>query len=637
MAKVINTWGKMFGKKSTGDTVKDAERNRADIDINLELWTRARQAWMNWQSFRDRRHKVQRYIHGDQWGDIVEVTPGVFMTERQRIIESIGAVPIQSNYMFKYFTVMKGIYSKSFTLPTCFARQENADQKSTVMTNTLQTNCDNDNIQDIFTQQYAELLVGGMSVVCEEWSRIGSDEQEDSHTFEVNPDYVGIEHGGNDSQMRDITLFVEIRDYTPEDLATELSNENGKVVWTYNQIKSIYGKYLNPNNFDYDTTQVNQLGEQVTWDTPRQGYCRTYRIWTREKRLCYHVVDVINESKPLYKILVDDKEQLESIQAENIQRLEIGVVNGMSPEDIPLIEVDVDRPFWDDYYFLQILTPDARVLLSKENPFEHNELPYTICVNEFVDGDIIPFFWHICQQQKNYNRTLTQKDTMVQRALKDLKMIPLDCVPSNMSPRQFADQFKVIGGTIFYKPSKQGNLPQIISSNSHDVGLTELLGIYRNDMEEITNESNALQGQSPSSGTSASRYALETENSTTSISSILNKFNSFEKKVYSKKMANIQQYYTSKRDVIPSQSNGYSDFSEYDPKEVGDIKFQIKITRGMNTPLARMQEDALADQLLAGGAISPAQRVELGYVPNKAKFLQVLNSNQEVQQQGAEQ
>jgi len=637
MSKVKNTWGSVFNtNKTTGDTVKDSIRYRqGDKETNLPLLLRARQAWMNWQKYRDRRHKVQRYIHGDQWGDIVEVSPGKFMTERQRITETIGAVPIQSNYMFKYYTVMKGVYSKSFVLPTCFARQENADQKSTIMTNTLQTNCDNDNIQDILTQEYGEMLSGGLAVVCEEWCRIGADEQEDSHTFEVNPDYIGIEHGGNDSQMRDISLFVEIRDYRPEDLATELSNINGKVIWTYDKVRELYGKYLG-NPFDFDYTQSVDVNKQVSWDTARAGYCRTYRVWTKEKRMCYHVVDVLNAERPLYKILVSDKEQLAAIEAENLTRLEQGLANGMSAMDIPLIEVD-KVPFWDDYYYLQILTPDATVLLAMENPYEHGELPYTVCASEFVDGDIIPFYWHILQQQRNYNRLLTQKDTMVQRALKDMKMIPVDCVPSNMSPKQFADQFKVIGGVIYYKPAKNGAMPQIISSNSQDVGINDLLGVYRTDMQEITNVSGALQGQSPSSGTAASRYAMETENSTTSISSIVNRFGTFEKKIYEKKMKNIQQFYTSKRDVIPSQSNGYSDFSEYDPKTVGDIKYTVKISRGINTPLARMQEDALADQLLAGGAISPTQRVELGYVPNKAKFLQVLNSNQEVQQKGAEQ
>lgn len=622
-------WDNLFSPvtaKEETDTYKAYGKYKTDF----KTYYRARQAWMNWQNFRNQRARVKRYLYGDQWGDAVRVN-GKYMTERQ-MLEKQGIHPITSNYMYKYYNRLKGMYSGMLADPIVFARQENADVKSKVLTDTLLTNCDNDNLHDVLPQLFGELTMGGMAIVCEEWCRMATDADEDSHTIEVNPDYIGIESGGHDCQMRDISLLVEIRDYLPEDLVCELANENGSIKYTKDEIKQVYA-YNIENVSELDGTQSDEVHKSVAFESTRYGYCRTYRVWTREKRTCYHVADPLNETTPLYKVETSDKEMLAAIAAENTKRLDEAIKYGMDESEVILIEVDTEHPFIDDFYMLRILSPTGVVLLEKENPYEHGMLPYSICAYEFCDGNIIPFFAHILQQQRQYNRMLTQKDTMTERALKDLKMIPYDCVPPTMSPKQFAEEMQVVGNTIFFRPSKTGALPQIISSNAKDVGFNDLLSIFRSDMEEITNENAAFQGKDPKAGTPMSRYALESENSSATFSTILKRFENFERSIYYKKLCNIQQYYTTARSIIPSQSNTLSDYAEYDPKSVGDIKFTVKIARGLNTPIARMQEDVLADQLFQMGAINPMQRVELGWTPNKAKFLQVLNTNQEQQQQ----
>lgn len=628
---VRKEWKSLF-EEDNNNKPRKAETVQG-LKVNQPLWFRARQAWMNWQKYREQRARVKRYLYGDQWGDLVKVD-GKWMTER-KALEKQGIHPITSNYMYKYYNRLKGMYTGMFVDPIVFARQEKADVKSQQLTDTLITNIDNDGLHDILPQQFGELTMGGMAIVCEEWCRMGADADEDSHTIEINPDYIGIESGSHDCQMRDISLLVEIRDYLPEDLVSELANENGSLTLTRKQIEQIYAQSLNKEKiYTLDGTDTFDTHNDVTFEGAREGYCRTYRVWTREKRMCYHVADPMNEATPLYKVQTNDEAMLAAIADENKKRLQEAIDNNLPEDEVVLIEVDTAHPFIDDFFLLRILTPTAVVLLEKENPYEHRQLPYSICTYEFSDGKIIPLFAHILVQQRQYNRMLTQKDTMSERALKDLKMIPVDCVPQGMSPKQFAEEMQVIGNTIFFRPSKTGVMPQIISSNSRDVGLSELLAVFRQDMEEITNENAAFQGKQPQSGTPATRYALETENSGATFSTILKRFENFEKQIYYKKLCNIQQFYTTTRVINPSQSNLLSDYAEYDPKAVGDIKFYIKIARGLNTPLSRMQEDALADQLLQMGAINPIQRVELGYVPNKAKFMQVLNANQEQLSQG---
>lgn len=621
-------WKDTF-QKSTGDTVTDNKALEVnELGKDYATYYRARQAWLNWEDFRAKRRRVKRYLFGDQWGDLVRVD-GKVMTERMAL-ERQGIHPVSSKYMFKYYNKLKSFYAEGLIDPIVFAVEEDADDKSNVLTYTLLNNIYNDGIHDVLPQQFGEMCISGMSIVCEEWGRINT-QLEDTHTIEVNPDYVGIEYGGHDVQMRDISLLVEIRDYKPEDLAVELANEGANPTAMYDAIRQIYA-YNMTCKFDNDATPSQEISDSITFEITRKGLCRTYRVWTREKRMCYHVVDILNEQQPLYKVRTDDADQLRMIEEENNRRLAEAAQGGIDVNDVSLIEVDTAEPFWDDYWYLRILAPDATVLLEKENPYEHGLLPYTICVYEFCDGIITPFFSYILEQQRLYNRVLTQKDTMTERALKDLKMIPTDSVPQGMNPREFAESMSVVGNTIFFKPSRTGTIPQIISSNSHDVGLDDLLSIYRNDMEEVTNENAAFLGKEAKAGTPTSRYALESENSGGTFAFMFKRFMNFERGIYYKKVCNIQQFYTTERDLIPSQNEGIRSVVKYDPKSVGDIKFDFKISRGLNAPVARMAEDTLADQFLAAGIITPEQRVELGYILNKEKFQRILQSNKQKQQ-----
>mgnify|MGYP000069661410 CR=1 FL=1 len=97
-------------------------------------------------------------------------------------------------------------------MPVCFARQRNADRKSQMMTNALQTNWENNLMRDLLTSEMYEFICGGSAIVSEEWDSHNG--VEDSYTFPVNPAYFFYESKGNDPRHWDDSLIGEIRDYT---------------------------------------------------------------------------------------------------------------------------------------------------------------------------------------------------------------------------------------------------------------------------------------------------------------------------------------------------------------------------------------------------------------------------------------
>ena len=85
-----------------------AQRHKANALFRTErvtdhaLLRRCEQAWNNLDNVRRTRERVQRYVFGDQWADVIDSHNGK-ITER-RWIQMKGNVPLQNNVMISIQT-----------------------------------------------------------------------------------------------------------------------------------------------------------------------------------------------------------------------------------------------------------------------------------------------------------------------------------------------------------------------------------------------------------------------------------------------------------------------------------------------------------------------------------------------------
>ncbi len=613
---------RFYKSKGHSDSVRQRILLSGTDKNNIPLLARCEQAWDNLSEFRNTRLRNFRYVFGDQWGDYVSDGKGNRVRERDRISQRTGGIVLQNNHLIKIVNTLAGLYAKSSTLPVCFARQKNANAKSQIMTNALQTNWENNLMKDLLTSEMYEFICGGAAIVTEEWSC--HDGIEDSYTYTVNPSYFFYESKANDPRHWDNDLIGEIRDYTLGELASILAESE----YDYQQLEEIYNPWL--NRYAFNTTQQTEHYKEESFDTPpAPNLCRTYYVWTLENKPRYRCVDIMDTQNPLYRIETKD---LPLIKRQNEERIRMGLEQGIDREDIPLIEY---KYIIDQYWHFQMLAPDGRVLVEYDSPFEHKSHPYIYKLHYFVNGKTVPFISVVIDQQRYINRLITLNDLAIQSAVKGIKMIPKDCVPEGMSNKEFAEQFIEIGGFIFYEPSKiTGNAPQIITSKSTDIGTAELLQLQLSFINDITSVSETLQGKTPASGTAASRYAMEMQNSTTSIATLLTKFSTFENEIAKKKMKTIHQFYQSPRNISQEKSSGYNEYPEYDPKEVQDIDFKVSIKESAESPVARMMVNDLLKELWAAGQINAEQLLSFSYYPGSEEILQALRSAKENSQNG---
>lgn len=610
------------GRPSNVDSVKSRARISGTTKSDIPLLMRCEDAWNALSDFRATRLRNFRYVFGDQWGDLVRDKSGKLVKERDRIARRTGGVALQNNHLFKIVNTLSGLYAKTASMPVCFARQKGADTKSQMMTDALQTNWENNLMKDLLTSEMVEFICGGCSVVSEEWS--SHDNMDDSYTYVVNPSYFFYESKANDPRHWDDSLIGEIRDYTLGELAALLAESD----YDFRQLEEIYSPWLN-RLVSVGIQQTDHFTEESFDTPPAANLCRTYHVWTLETKPRYRCVDLMDPDDPIYRIELSD---LPIVQEENANRLRMGLEQGMPESEIPLIEW---KYIVDQYWHFRMLSPDGRVLTEYDTPYEHGGHPYVYKLHYLVNGMTVPFISVIIDQQRYINRLIMLHDLAIQSAAKGVKMIPKDAVPQGMSNKEFAERFIDTGGFIFYEPSKSGNKPEVITSNSTNIGTAELLQLQLSFINDMTSVSESLQGKTPSGSTAASRYAMETQNSTTSIASLLTKFSTFEGEVARKKMKVIHQYYQSPRNISMERSSGYATYSEYDPKAVQDIDFKVSIKESAESPVSRMMMNDLVKELWTAGAITAEQMLSLSYYPGSDQILQSLKSAKESMEQGA--
>jgi hypothetical protein len=184
-----------------------------------------------------------------------------------------------------------------------------------------------------------------------------------------------------------------------------------------------------------------------------------------------------------------------------------------------------------------------------------------------------------------------------------------------MTKEDIAEEMTEYDGILFFDTNKMNpNLrPEIISSGAVQIGTQELLQMQLNLASEITNVSGALQGKTPTAGTSAARYAQETQNATTSLESLMQDFTSFTEQIARKKCMFIKQFYRNGRVVY----NSMRQLIDYDNLSCRDVDFEINIKEAAATAAYQTYVNDQAMQLLQLGIIDGETYLSICNLPFK--------------------
>lgn len=611
------------GSEEDIDSVAFSKRryeNRRAFEVLLE----AQQYWNNMDQFRRDRERNKRYTYGDQWKDVIEVSENgcrETMTEEEYIARQ-GNVPLKNNLIRRLVRNVLGVFRSQSKEPTCYARDRDEQRLGETMTTILQCNMQLNRMTELYARTMEEFLIGGL-IVHRKWYG-WRQEKLDCWTDYVNPNNFFIDNNMRDFRGWDVSCLGEVHDVSFETLCSQFAKSPSD----YRRFKEIYQlahskQYIAGFAERFGYSRIENYDFLFTSDPTR---CRVIEVWRKESKPRYRCHDLNNGD--VFKIDVED--YAEMVEAVNRQRIEQGESVGMDKDDIPLIEAE-----WmmDSYWYYYYLTPFGDILQEGETPYEHKGLPYVFKAYPFIDGEVHSFVADVIDQQRYTNRLIILYDFVMRASAKGALLFPEGCEPDGFSMEDIADEWSRFDGLVVYKPKPGVAPPQQISSNSTNIGISELLNLQLKFFEDISGVNGALQGKPSFAGQSASLYQQQTQNATTSLLDLLDSFSSFVKDAALKDVKNMQQFYDTKRIFNIAGKDAQV---EYDPKRIRDVDFDLSVIESTATPAYRQTANEMLMQLWQAQAISVEQLLENGDFPFADDLLQSIKSQKEQMAQGGQ-
>ena len=639
MAKTrILTLSKVMPRRNTYDSVK-ARKRRQEHGKDWELLNRCRNAWNNLSGVRETRARTMRYCTGDQWSDTIRVYKNGYwqeMSERD-YMERRNQTPMSNNIMVSILESITGLYAKQGTEPVCFARDNDSRQLSDMMSATMQCNWQTTEMQDLLNHAIKDYLQGGQMFVRESWEDKEL-EMPDAWTELMEPDHMFFECG-SDPRHNDLSLIGVLHDVSREDLYQKFAREEyGLTIKDLDTIFDIEDPYEHEGGYEFNDEKALA---NLSFDYSNKGrhYVRVIEVWTTETKPRLQCFDPIATSgnNAYFRIDLDDTAMIAKLRSDNNKRKQQYDEMGIPEDERAYIK---SWEVADKYWYYTYMSPDGTILCQGETPYDYKSHPFTMKLYPYINGEIHPFLANVIDQQRYINRLIVMNDMALRSSFKGFKMIPTT-VLGGKSPEQFMEQAVEYDGYIFYTPKRtMPNVkPEIITSSAVNIGTNELLQIELNLIREVTNVSGALQGKTPSAGTSAARYAQESQNATTSLFTILSDMEVFTERLATKKCMTIQQFYEDGRKIF--NKDGLNVY-RYDRLSARDIHFKISIKNAAATAAYNTSQNDDLKELLGMGAINLIQYLQNVNKPYADKLLSSIQEQQAqleqmYQQQAAQQ
>jgi len=591
---------------------------------NVALLERCYQAWNNLENVRKTRDRVIDYCYGDQWGEIVEYKGGTY-TERQLLYRR-GSVPLTNNLMISILNSLVGLYSKQGAEPVCFARTQDSQWLSDLMSATMQSNWQDTHMGDLLKHAFEEYLCSGVAFMRESYEE--RDQLFDAYTDSYDLPFVFWE-GGNDARHNDLDLVGVLHDISPDELFFRFAKpEYGLTKADLEEFYHVDSSHIFRHTSGVQYNDRNK-DSYITFSSPAElGKVRVIEVWYRDTKERYQCYDPIATNSDEAYFRCEPRDIKGMVDDINAQRRTLYEEEGVPEEERAYIQ---KRLIVDLYWQYCYMTPDGDVLCEGETPYDFKSHPFTLKLYPYTNGEIHPYMGNIIDQQRLINRQIVMHDMATRSAAKGVTLVPKENLPDGMSPQDFADEFTSYDGIIFYDTNKVNPdlRPEIITSNATQIGTTELLQLEISLINQISNVQGALQGKTPTAGTSASRYALETQNASTAVYSPFFDFTSLAEMVAHKKCSIIKQYYPDGKLIL---NNNNRDIQVYDRMSVQDVMFKISVKEAGASAAYQTQANDMMEKLLQMGRISTEQYLQNVNLPFADELLRDVQSEQARQQ-----
>ena len=612
-------------KRSVASNLRSSEEDRAK---NMQLLSACANDWMQLRPKREEHKRFVRYMHGDQWGDVVTDPDTGKQIKESELISKTGLTPMQNNVIQQYMRNIIGQMLTNKTQSVVQARRDEDSELGEMLTNTIQACLDLNKSSMLDVNHAISLCSSGVSVGKVTYTRWSDKNDTDALLQFVDINRVAWNQDVEDPRMFDLRRITELHSYTIDELISNFAATTSDEI----TLREIYQRQSDWYNEEINGTAKDNLSSLDFWsDASDLNKCRVIEVWQKLGRWVLWIHDRASALPPK-EYTKDFRLHEQEADAENKRRLLQAVEAGLAEEDVADALVEYER-YYEEYWCVKYLTPNGNCLLEMETPYNHGQHPYYFALMPLMLGESKSLMSDAIDLQRNLNRERTILEALSAGAIKNTLMVPETAVEGR-DREQYVKELMKINGVIFYTPKPGVDMPSILSKSSTNLGIWDLLNFDMQQAKEISGLSGALQGQVSKSGTPSSLYAQQAQNSMLNFVLLFDRLNESYVARDEKLLKVILQYYNRPRHLSLSGKYYASTIREYIPEKAQKIAndYSIVSTQSIDTPAFRMRIDDYLMQMVNMG-LPLDIFLEYTTLPFGKKLLSQLKSLREQQNQ----
>lgn len=575
--KVYNMKTLGIGEVKPTSMSKDLPNPGSANSEDVLLLQRACNYWNSLSDFRNRRERNRKYYRGDQWGDKVYDPDKCEYVTEEELIKSHGKVPLKQNQIRQLIKNLLGQYLTDTSKTSVVSHKRSNQQEAEMLTNTIQYGLQINRCNDLDTRNFEEFLLSGAAAWKSLYNFIDKYQREDLWINNCQIPNMFFTPNLKDVRMVEMDLVGEFYDLYLKDIICSFA----RTPEDEERLKRIYAHVIDPNiSISATNALSSSFSDNQDFYVPTQpDKGRVFEIWERRvgwKLRCH------DWAKARY--FVADSKDKKIIDNENLQRLSDAAAQGVDPKIVPLITYETKmQRFW----YVKYLSWTGEVLFEQESPYDHKEHPYSLLLYPLVDGEVWGFVEDIIDQQRYINRLVTLLDFIIGSSAKGVLLVPADAIADDFDLDKISEEWTKFNGVIKIKLKPGAQVPRQISANSTNVGIHELLNLQLKFMSEISGVSSAIQGQKSDSGTPASLYAQETQNSTLNSKDYFAAYASAKTDRDWKALKVQIQYYEDDRNLALSGASYNEETLVFKKAKAEDVEFDMVLAKTPDSPIYR--------------------------------------------------
>jgi hypothetical protein len=601
--------------KNNKPTIK--ETDYSDLAENYLMMQTYRNDWDSLSKFRKRYQRVCKFHRGDQWSDLTTDDDGNTVTEETYIMDQ-GKLPLKQNIMRPLAKSLEGLFRSEKGKSIVISRKPDSADIEKMMSNTLQAILQVNETREIDPRTFDIFILSGLPI-----QKIGYDFIHKYHRYDVvidyiDPQYIFFNTDVKDIRLNDLRRIGQLHDVTMDELFVHFAkNDKDKKI-----LKKLYSGTLRDEIMSTYGLSADR-GASLDFFIPDEPHkCRVIEVWEKKAVDVIEYWDQAAGEEGIWERSLDELVKI------NQQRIKKFIQNEVPEDKWLLIHYDQSVSF---KWFYKYMTPFGHVLREGETPYKHGMHPYVMYPYPLINGEVWGPLEDVIDQQKYINRLITLWDFIMGTSAKNTLVLDKNSLDGK-SPEQIGADYRQVGGTIVLDYQGGKNKPPMeLGGKLANLGITELIGMQLKWMQDISGVQPAMQGQTGNSGTPASKYAMEIQQTTLNNRDLMESFASFRKERDMKVVQTFIQFYKDKRYL----AIGGNEAQLYDPELVKDASdFDLTIGQSMDSPTYKGWIDEMLKEFVMNGLIDMEMFLTHSNLPFASALLEDLRNRREQMQQG---